>query len=151
MPPAEMADECSGCWVLFVGGGPGELLNKSGCNSPSVRKAFAGEGDWLIWGRVGSLPREALKQFPELHVPMPNRAGLHLLVPVAFVRSIASFCIRGCQLRIPLYPSPQYECCDGPRGFRGAPNWVLMMPGDASLSDSCMSDRCFFRSWVVGI
>ena len=31
MPAMDMADESSGCWVLFVGGRPGELFDKFGC------------------------------------------------------------------------------------------------------------------------
>ena len=32
------------------------------------------------------------------------------------------------------------------RCFRGVLNWIPMMPRDASLSDSCTSDRCCFSS-----
>ena len=35
-------------------------------------------------------------------------------------------------------------------GFQGCPcHWAPMMPRDASLSDSCASDRCSFSSWFA--
>ena len=36
------------------------------------------------------------------------------------------------------------QCCDGPRGFRRALNWVPLMPRGTRLSDSCTSDLGFF-------
>ena len=48
----------------------------------------------------------------------------------------------GAILSAPLKPFNTIECCNG---FRG-PQLGPLMPGDASLSDSCRSDRCFFSS-----
>ena len=48
MSHVDLPDEGSGCWVSSVRGGHGDLFVIIGCNSPSVRQAFAGEGDWLI-------------------------------------------------------------------------------------------------------
>ena len=54
----------------------------------------------------------------------------------------------GTQLRGPLKPlSTIMLWCS--MGFRGAFNWMHMMPRDVSLSDSWMPDRCSFPTWYL--
>ena len=59
---------------------------------------------------------------------------------------MASLGIMGAKLRAPLKPFNTIDFCDSPSGFKGALNWVLMMPIDASLSDRYTSDHGFFSA-----
>ena len=44
--------------------------------------------------------------------------------------------------------APQYGSAVMARGVAGSYQWVPLMPRDASLSDSCTTDRCYISSLV---